>query len=89
MAIRKRLLISGDVQGVFFRDSARRLATEAGAAGAARNLPDGRVEVVVEGAADAVERVAAWCRSGPSGADVTGVEESDEDPKGLEGFRTE
>ncbi len=86
-AIRKRLLIDGRVQGVFFRESCRRQATAAGVAGWARNLDDGRVEVVLEGGAEAVERVVAWCRTGPALAVVTGVQVSGEAAQGLSGFR--
>ena len=84
---RVRLLVRGRVQGVWYRESCRREAEAAGVAGWARNLDDGRVEVVLEGAPDAVERVAAWCRTGPSRALVTAVEERPEAPEGLTGFR--
>lgn len=76
------------MQGVFFRDECQRQAQGAGVAGWARNRPDGRVEVVLEGDEDAVGTVVEWCRSGPSGADVTDVEVSDEEPEGLSGFET-
>lgn len=84
--VRRRLLVSGRVQGVFFRDGARREARSAGVAGEARNLPDGRVEVVLEGEAGAVEDVVEWCRRGPPGAVVTDVAVADEPPEGLSGF---
>ena len=86
MAVRRRLVISGEVQGVFFRDSTREAAEAAGVAGWVRNREDGRVEAVLEGGEAAVERVAAFCRSGPDRARVTEVEESDEAPEGLSGF---
>lgn len=86
-AVRKRLLIDGRVQGVFFRESCRRQAVAAGVAGWARNLDDGRVEVVLEGGAEAVERVVAWCRTGPGHAVVTMVLVQEEEPGGLDGFR--
>jgi acylphosphatase len=73
---------------VWFRESCRREAEGAGVAGWARNLDDGRVEVVLEGEADAVAGVAAWCRHGPPRARVTAVEERPEPPEGLTGFRT-
>ena len=76
----------GEVQGVFFRDSCRDQAEGAGVAGQARNLADGGVEVVLEGEPEAVERVIAWCRSGPPGAEVTDVEVTEEEPEGLRGF---
>lgn len=85
-AIRRRVVVEGRVQGVFFRDSCRRQASAAGAAGWARNLDDGRVEVVVEGAPEAVERVVEWCRSGPSGAVVTDTRVMEERAEGLRGF---
>jgi len=84
--IRRRVVVEGRVQGVFFRDSCRHEAAAAGLAGWARNLHDGRVEVVAEGAADAVERLVAWCRRGPSRAVVTAARVSEEPPEGLRGF---
>lgn len=86
--VRVRALVSGRVQGVFYRDSARRRATEVGVAGTARNLADGRVELVLEGERAAVEQVLAWAAEGPPAAVVTGVERHPpEEPLGLEGFR--
>jgi acylphosphatase len=85
--IRRRLIVSGRVQGVGFRYSCRRMAEAQGVSGWARNLPDGRVEVCFEGAPDAVERLVAWCRQGPSHADVGDVEVVQEEPRGEQGFR--
>ena len=79
-------MISGEVQGVFFRDSTREEAEAAGVAGSVRNLEDGRVEAVLEGEPEAVERVAAFCRRGPERARVSGVEEHEEVPEGLSAF---
>lgn len=84
--VRRRIVVDGRVQGVFFRDSCHREAMAAGVAGWVRNRDDGRVEVVAEGEPAAVERLAEWCRSGPSRALVTGVETSEEEPQGLRGF---
>ena len=81
-------MVEGGVQGVFFREECRQQARDAGVAGSARNLADGRVEVVLEGEEDAVGRVVDWCRQGPSGAEVTGIDVSDEEPEGLSGFET-
>ncbi|QKW23802.1 acylphosphatase [Kitasatospora sp. NA04385] len=81
--IRRRVLVSGTVQGVFFRDSCRRAAAEAGVAGWVRNLPDGRVEAVFEGDPGAVEQLVAWMRHGPSRAVVDHVEVHEEQPEGL------
>jgi acylphosphatase len=85
--VRRRVLVSGRVQGVFYRDTCRRVASENGVGGWVRNLPDGRVEVVLEGSDQSVERVVAWARRGPAEAVVTHVEVRDEPPEGLTGFR--
>jgi acylphosphatase len=84
--IRRRLLIRGHVQGVFFRDSTREEAEAAGVAGRARNRDDGAVEVVLEGPSQAVGRVIEFCRGGPDQADVREVEVSEERPEGLTSF---
>ena len=83
---RRRVVVRGKVQGVFFRDSAQQEAEREGAAGWVRNRDDGAVEAVFEGDPGAVERLVEWCRSGPSSADVEDVEASDEEPEGLSGF---
>jgi acylphosphatase len=88
MTVRKRIVVSGRVQGVFFRDSARNEASRLGIAGSARNMPDGTVEVVAEGDEDAVNQLIEWCRSGPSHADVEDVQVTDEEPEGASGFST-
>ena len=84
--MRKRVLVSGWVQGVFFRDSARRQADSRGVAGYARNLHDGRVELELEGEPAAVESMVAWARQGPSRAQVDSVEVIDTEPNGQKGF---
>jgi acylphosphatase len=84
--IRKRVVVSGVVQGVFFRDTCRREAAAAGLAGWVRNLPDGRVEAAFEGEPDAVERLVAWCGRGPSRAVVEQRHVVEEPPEGLDGF---
>jgi acylphosphatase len=71
---------------VWFRDSCRRRASEAGVSGWVRNLPDGRVEAVFEGPAPAVEDMIAWCRIGPPRALVATVEVADEPTLGEAGF---
>ena len=87
MTIRRRLLVSGQVQGVFYRDSCRQEAEEKGITGSARNLPDGRVEVILEGDQDAVERMIEWCRRGSDMARVDSVEVEEQQPQGESGFR--
>ena len=84
---RRRVVVRGRVQGVFFRDSAHQEAEREGVAGWIRNRDDGAVEAVFEGDPQAVERLVEWCRSGPSSADVEDVEASEEEPEGLSGFR--
>lgn len=72
-----RYLVSGKVQGVFFRASTRQQALQLGLRGQARNLPDGRVEVLVAGDSEAIETLASWLRHGPPLAEVESVERSD------------
>jgi acylphosphatase len=85
--IRYRVLVSGRVQGVFFRDACRRLAEQHGIAGWVRNLPDGRVEAVFEGLAEDVDRLVDWAHHGPRHAVVDHVEVQAEPPEGLGAFR--
>jgi acylphosphatase len=85
--VRRRVTVHGRVQGVFFRDSVRRLAQQHGVGGFVRNTYGGTVEAVFEGDADAVERLVAFCRRGPRGADVERVDVQEEAPEGLAGFR--
>ena len=84
--IRRRVVISGRVQGVGFRWSCRRMAERQGVSGWCRNLADGRVEACFEGPAAAVEEAVAWCRAGPPSAIVTSVDITPELPHGEHGF---
>ena len=84
--VRRRVVVRGHVQGVFFRDSVRREALDAGVGGWVENCPDGAVEAVFEGAADAVLRMVEFCRRGPPQAEVHDVECFDEAPEGISGF---
>jgi acylphosphatase len=84
---RVRVLVSGRVQGVFFRQTCARLAREAGVGGSIRNLEDGRVEAVFEGDDPAVDRLVGWCREGPDRAHVERVETTSEAPLGEAIFR--
>ncbi|HEX2345360.1 MAG TPA: acylphosphatase [Gaiellaceae bacterium] len=84
--IRRRLVVHGFVQGVFFRDSVRRHALTAGVTGWVRNNRDGTVEAVFEGEDAAVERLVGFCRDGPRGARVDRVEVEIEEPEGLQAF---
>jgi acylphosphatase len=85
--VRRHIWVSGRVQGVWYRGSAAEQARVLGVSGWARNLPDGRVELVAEGEPGAVERFVEWCRKGPPAAVVTAVEVRQEDPEALRGFR--
>ncbi len=69
----RRCIVSGRVQGVFYRASTQQQAQRLGLSGWARNLPDGTVEVVVCGETDKVEQLCTWLRQGPAHASVTDV----------------
>jgi acylphosphatase len=85
--VRTRTVVSGRVQGVFFRDTVRNAAEREGIAGWVRNNPDGTLEAVLEGPGDAIERVLAVVREGPPGAQVRHVETFEEPEEGLGTFR--
>jgi acylphosphatase len=81
------VLISGRVQGVFFRDTCRRMAEGHGVNGWVRNLPDGTVEAVFEGSAGDVSLLVEWSRHGPRNAVVEDVRVREEPPEGISGFQ--
>lgn len=80
-----RFIVSGRVQGVFFRASTREQAQRLGLRGHARNLPDGRVEVLAVGADDAIEQLEQWLQHGPPSARVDHVERAPAESEGLAG----
>jgi acylphosphatase len=84
--IRRRVVVHGHVQGVFFRDSTRQLAERESVGGWVRNRADGAVEAVFEGEPEAVERLVRFAREGPHDARVERVEVADEEPEGLRRF---
>jgi acylphosphatase len=84
--IRRRVVVHGQVQGVFFRDTTVRRAVERGVAGWVRNNPDGTVEAVFEGDPDAVEAMVRFVHEGPRGAIVERVEVIEEEPEDLTRF---
>lgn len=86
MTIRRRVVVHGQVQGVFFRGSCRREARRLGVAGYARNANDGTVEAVFEGDPDAVSTMLDWVHVGPDQAQVSRVEVIVEEPAGLTDF---
>lgn len=84
--IRKRALVHGVVQGVGFRYTARAEASKRGLAGFARNLPDGTVEVEVEGDETGVAHMLEWLRQGPPGAIVDELQVTDVAPQDDDQF---
>jgi acylphosphatase len=85
--VRKRVIVHGRVQGVFFRDTTRRMAESRGVAGWIRNNPDGSVEAAFEGEGEAVDEMVRFAHEGPRGAAVERADVFDEEPEGLAGFR--
>jgi acylphosphatase len=84
--IRRRIVVRGRVQGVFFRDSLRRVADQRNVSGWVANRLDGTVEAVLEGDEDAVGRVVDFAHRGPRGAQVEAVDVTAEEPEGVSGF---
>lgn len=85
--VRVQVVVSGLVQGVWFRESCRREAVAAGVAGWVRNRADGCVEVHVEGREEDVAKVVAWCQVGPPAAEVSAIDVTPESTQGTLGFR--
>lgn len=83
---RAHVLVSGTVQGVYYRATTRDTAREHGVDGWVRNLDDGRVEAVFEGSEENVEAMVGWCHEGSSAARVEDVEVEYGDPEGIENF---
>jgi acylphosphatase len=84
---RAHVLVSGQVQGVFFRDSTRQKAEALGLAGWVKNTPDGQVEALFEGPSERVKEMVRWCEEGPQRASVENVDTNFESAGGdLEGF---
>ena len=83
-----RFHVSGRVQGVCFRASTRAQAMQLGLRGFARNLRDGRVEVLAEGRTESLAELESWLRHGPAGARVEAVEREDVGEQSLSGFYT-
>ena len=80
----RRSFVSGRVQGVFYRATCVRKAQELGLTGFARNLPDGRVEVLACGEAPSVEEFVRWLWEGSSASKVTAVETAEVDPGSIQ-----
>jgi acylphosphatase len=84
--IRRHVVVHGRVQGVYFRETVRRGAEARGVRGWVRNMPDGTVEAVFEGADAGIEALLRLCRQGPRGARVDRLDVVEEEPEGLAGF---
>jgi acylphosphatase len=84
--VRRRVVVRGRVQGVFFRNSTRREALRRGVSGWVANRADGAVEAVFEGPPSDVEALVRFSSAGPRGAVVEDVEVTEEPPEGLAGF---
>ena len=84
----RRAMVEGQVQGVWFRGSTQEQARLLGITGWAKNLPDGRVEVLMCGSEQAINQLQEWLHEGPPTANVTRVEVSDEEIQTFDGFTT-
>jgi acylphosphatase len=82
-----RFWVRGKVQGVFFRASTRKQALRLGLSGSARNLADGRVEVIAAGDEESLEELARWLQQGPPAADVAEIVREDWEGPVPSGFR--
>ena len=85
--VRRRVVVRGRVQGVFFRGTIAEAAARTRVEGWVRNLPDGNVEAVFEGEPAAVEALVALARQGPQYAQVAGLDVYEESPEGERGFQ--
>lgn len=86
--VRAHVFVSGMVQGVFFRQRMAERARSRGVSGWVRNLPDGRVEAILEGSRETVESLIRWCHDGPRFAQVESVEVEWDEARGESGFAT-
>ena len=86
--VRRRVVVHGRVQGVFFRAQCADAAQALGVAGWVSNEPEGTVQAVFEGDADAVEDMIAWCHEGSPRAHVDHVDVHEEEPRDERGFST-
>lgn len=80
------IIVTGKVQGVFYRQSTKEKALELGLTGVVRNQPDGSVFIQASGSSQALNQLIAWCRQGPSRAEVISVQVETTDPRAFIGF---
>jgi acylphosphatase len=83
------IIVTGKVQGVYYRQSTREKALELGLTGFVKNQPDGNVFIQASGTADQLNKLVAWCKQGPSRAQVTAVQVEHIDPRAFIGFTVE
>jgi acylphosphatase len=86
MVITFVIIVSGKVQGVYYRDSARQKALQLGVTGFVKNLPDGSVMLIATGTKEQLNSLVEWCRQGPPSARVTGVKVMEEEAHPYESF---
>ena len=82
----KIIIVTGKVQGVFFRAHTRDEANKLGITGRVRNLPDGSVHIIAEGKPEAMKAFLVWCATGPARARVDGIDIQDTEPRGYRDF---
>lgn len=80
------IIVSGKVQGVYFRDSARQVALQLGVTGFVKNMHDGSVMLIATGTKEQLNSLVEWCRKGPPAARVTNVKVMEEEAHPYEGF---
>ena len=80
------IIISGKVQGVFFRKHTKQVARELGLTGFVKNQSDGTVLIETSGSQEQVDKLVNWCKQGPEGARVTSVEVNPIEPREFAGF---
>lgn len=81
------IIVKGKVQGVYYRQTTQEKAMALGITGTARNLPDRSVKIIATGTREQLDKLLAWCRQGPSRAEVSGIETKDEELRSFPDFR--
>ena len=81
------IIVKGKVQGVYYRQTTQEKAMALGITGTARNLPDRSVKIIATGSKEQLDKLLAWCRQGPSRAEVSGIESNEEELRSFPDFR--